>query len=362
MTCQVVSAARRFLSPTARPQLEPLGRGLINDTYRVIEGNTSWVLQRINRQVFPDPPAIMVNLRRVTEHARLARKGCPETRWRLPELIPTREGADYHEDAAGDCWRAMTYIEDTLGLPAIAEPGQAEQVGRALGWFHRLMSELPADDLHDTLPGFHVTPGYLATYDATLARCSDQVRTPELEEALIFVERCRERAAVLENAKAEGRLALHVIHGDPKLDNVLFDRRTGEAVSLIDLDTVKPGLIHYDLGDCARSSCNRARECSHPDEACFDLDLFRALLKGYGREAGGCLTGEDRDYLYDAVCLLPFELGLRFLNDHLAGDVYFKVSEPGQNLRRALGQFRLARSIESQEREIRAALTALQCN
>ena len=359
MAIQALPAARQFLSPTARPRLEPLGRGLINDTYRVIEGNTSWILQRINCQVFPDPPAIMANLRRVTEHARQARKGCPETRLRLPELIPTRDGADFYEDAAGDCWRAMTYIEETRGLPAIAELGQAEQVGRALGWFHRLMSELPAEDLHDTLPGFHVTPGYLAAFDATLAQCAGPVGTPELDEALAFVDSRRKGAAVLETAKTEGRLVLRVIHGDPKLDNVLFDRRTGEAVSLIDLDTVKPGLIHYDLGDCARSCCNRARECSPPGAACFDLDLFRALLRGYGREADACLTPGDREYLYDAVRLLPFELGLRFLNDHLAGDVYFKVSEPGQNLRRALGQFHLARSIESREQEIREALVAV---
>ena len=359
MSSQALRAVRQFLPPTARPELEPLGRGLINDTYRVMEGKTSWVLQRINRQVFPDPPAIMANLRRVTEHARQAREGCPESRWRLPELIPTRDGADYHEDAVGDCWRAMTYIEETQGLPAIAKPDQAEEVGRALGWFHRLMSELPAEDLHDTLPGFHETPGYLAAFDATLARCSGQAETLELGEALAFVDNRRERAAVLETARAEGRLALRVIHGDPKLDNVLFDRRTGEAVSLIDLDTVKPGLIHYDMGDCARSCCNRVSECSQPGAACFDLDLFRALLRGYGREAGGCLTLAEREHLYDAVRLLPFELGLRFLTDHLAGDVYFKVSEHGQNLRRALGQFQLARSIESQEREIRAALAAL---
>ena len=344
-------AAGKFARDRSSLELQPLGRGLINDTFLVSTGVFRFVLQRINRHVFPDPAAVMSNLRTVTEHVRRVHNRSNHRGWRLPELIPTLAGEDFHRDDEGACWRAITFIENSHGLPAVKEPGQAEQVGRALGRFHMLVGGLPPDSLHDTLPGFHVTPLYLARFDEMLRDAPPQPASPELREALDFVETRRPGADVLENARHSGALRLRVIHGDPKLDNVLFDNHTGQAVSLIDLDTVKPGLIHYDLGDCFRSCCNTARE-GHVDGA-FDPGIFRPILKGYLAEAADILTQHDRDYFHDAIRLLPFELGLRFLIDHLAGDVYFKVAQPGDNLIRALGQFRLARSVEAQEGEIR---------
>lgn len=352
-------AARQFATGGGQPELEPLGRGLINDTYRVRNGRDCWVLQRINRRVFPDPAAVMANLRRISDHARRVRQGCPETPWRLPEVISTRSGDDVYPDEQGEYWRAISYIDHTHGLSEIGDAGQAEQVGRALGWFHGLLADLPGDALHDTLPGFHVTPAYLARFDAVRAATPGPSDAPGLAAAISFVETHRAGAGILEQAREQGRLWPRVIHGDPKLDNVLFDNRTGRAVSLIDLDTVKPGLLHYDIGDCLRSCCNRAGECSAPGEANFDLEVFKAILSGYHRETAGLLTRDDREYLFEAIRLLPFELGLRFLTDHLAGDCYFKVREPGQNLTRALTQFSLVDSIERQAREIHRILTAM---
>lgn len=349
-------AARQFSSASSRLDLQPLGRGLINDTYLVAEGAARWVLQRINRRVFPDPVAVMANLRKVSDHALRLRKGCPESPWRLPEVIPTWAGEDTHRDERGDYWRAISYIDHARSLESFASAEQAGQVGRALGWFHGLVSELPADSLHDTLPGFHVTPLYLAGFDRVVDGLTDWPATPGLGKALAFVAARRGAADVLESAKAQGKLQPRVMHGDPKLDNVLFDTRSGQAVSLIDLDTVKPGLLHYDLGDCFRSCCNSAGEGAGQGSAAFDRRVFRAILEGYLLEAAHILTRDDRDYLFEAIRLLPFELGLRFLTDHLAGDVYFKVEKPGQNLTRALGQFRLTLDIEQQERAIRHIL------
>lgn len=344
-------AAREFTRDHTTLELQTLGRGLINDTFLVSAGADRFVLQRLNRHVFQDAAAVMSNLRKVTEHARRVQNRSNYRGWCLPELIPTRADEDFHRDDEGECWRAITFIENSHSLPAVKDSSQCEQVGRALGRFHVLVSGLPADSLHDTLPGFHVTPLYLAHFDEVLRDAPQQPYSPELSEALDFVEKRRLCADVLENAKQSGALRSRIIHGDPKLDNVLFDRHTGQAISLIDLDTVKPGLIHYDLGDCFRSCCNTAREGDM--DGAFDPGIFRPILKGYLAEAADILTQHDRDYLHDAMCLLPFELGLRFLIDHLASDVYFKVAQPGDNLIRALGQFRLARSVETQEGEIR---------
>jgi Ser/Thr protein kinase RdoA (MazF antagonist) len=340
-------------------RIEPLGRGLINDTFLASAESFRFVLQRINHRVFPEPAAVMANLRALSDHIQRLPAGARTGGWRLPGIIPTRAGEDVHRDGEGGCWRALSYIEGARSLARLADSVQAEQVGHALGRFHALASGLAPDSLHDTLPGFHIAPAYLARFDEAATRPRPEKDSAELREALDFVEARRSIIDVLEEAKRQGKLKLRVIHGDPKLDNVLFDDATGRAVSLIDLDTVKPGLIHYDLGDCLRSCCNRAGEHGGCADAGFDLDLCRTILKGYMAEARGFLTAADREYLYDAIRLLPFELGLRFLTDHLAGDVYFKVDRPGQNLHRARVQFRLAESVERQEGDIRGIIEAL---
>lgn len=348
-------AAARF-ADTPVTGVEPLGCGLINDTFLVSTAISRFVLQRLNRRVFPDPDAVMANLRVLARHVR----GLPtaaDDRLRLPDILPTRAGDDGYRDGEGGFWRALSYIDQTRTLCALADAGQAAQVGRALGQFHVLAGGIEPRLLRDTLPGFHIAPGYLARLDALAARPRCLPDPPELRAALDFVAARRDFVPVLERAKHQGRLRLRVIHGDPKLDNVLFEAQGGRAVGLIDLDTVKPGLIHYDIGDCLRSCCNRGGENSGGTG--FDLEFCRAILGGYLAEARDFLTGDDRAHLYDAIRLLPLELGVRFLADHLAGDVYFKVEAPGQNLNRALGQFRLAESVERQEDRLRALIAEL---
>ena len=181
-----------------------------------------------------------------------------------------------------------------------------------------------------------------------------------MNHCLGFVAARRVWAGVLEEARAQGRLSLSPVHGDPKVNNVLLDTATGKAVALVDLDTVKPGLVHYDIGDCLRSGCNPWGEETEQWEAVrFDPDLGRALLQGYLAGAGGFLSDHDYHYLFAAIRLIAFELGLRFFTDYLAGNVYFKASRPEHNLARALVQFKLTESIEAQEAAIRAFIRDL---
>ena len=141
---------------------------------------------------------------------------------------------------------------------------------------------------------------------------------------------------------------------------VIIYATTGRAISLVDLDTVKPGLIHYDIGDCMRSGCNPLGEETEQWEAVqFDPDIGAAILEGYLTQARRFLTAADYEYLYDSVRLLTFELGVRFFTDYLAGNVYFKVKHPEHNLQRALVQFRLTESIEAHEADIRRIIQGM---
>ncbi len=353
--------AGRFARRGKVTDIAELGSGNVNDTFLVtLEGAemSRFVLQRVNRQVFRRPELVMLNMKVTTEHIldRLRREPSDGRRREVPEVLLTGDGSDHVTGPDGSFWRAVAFIDKARSFDRIRDEDHAREVGWAVGTFHRLISDLPPDRLEDTLEGFHVTPRYLLHFDHVCGK-GKTVRTPDERYCLRFVTVRRDITPVLEEAKRLGLLKLRPIHGDPKVDNVMIDDETGRAVGMVDFDTVKPGLVQYDIGDCLRSGCNPpGEETLQWDVVRFEPDLCRAVLQGYIAEAREFLAGPDYDFIYDAVRLIAFELGLRFFTDHLEGDVYFKVRHRGQNLARALVQFRLTASIESQEPAIRAII------
>ncbi len=336
------------------------GKGNINRTFLVtmdFDGGR-FILQRINTQVFCKPDLLMHNMLISTGHMTrrmLETQLTGGRRWEVPVVIPTGAGKEYLRASDGSFWRAIGFIDGSESFAVINDCNHAQEVGYALGLFHALLADLPPESLADTLEGFHIAPRYLRHYEEVLAKCQ-LASSPELDYCIRFVGQRRDLAHVLEDAKAEGRLLLRTIHGDPKTDNVMMDVSTRQAVGIVDLDTVKPGLVHYDIGDCLRSACNLMGEDTDKWESvCFDTDVASAVLNGYSSVARGFLTKNDLDYLYDSIRLIAFELGLRFFTDYMEGDVYFRVRRPNHNLARALIQFRLTESIETQ----RAAINSI---
>ena len=360
-----VGVARQFTPQGQVLELREYGHGNVNDTFLVtVKGaaEPQFILQRLNLHVFRRPELVMGNLRIVSDHVARRLALAPKSgrrRFELPRVLLTREGRDNFIDPAGSFWRALSFIDAAETFDTIRDTGHAGEVGYALGKFHSLLSDLAPDHLSDTLPGFHLTPGYLAHYDEVLERRGARP-SPEVNYGLRFVAERRGVAPVLEDARAQGRLRLRPMHGDPKVNNVMLDPATGQAVGLVDLDTVKPGLVHYDIGDCLRSGCNpRGEETPAWETVRFEPDLCRAMLQGYLSLAQDFLAETDYAFLYDAIRLIAFELGLRFFTDHLAGNVYFKARHPEHNLARALVQFKLTESIESQAAALRAIIRDL---
>ena len=352
--------------------LVPFGTGNINDTFLAVFRNTftetQVVLQRVNRAVFTNPEAIMRNMHVLTQHghAKLEADALTDRDdrvWQMPRIVKTKDGADFVTDEDGQVWRVITRILSAHAFDTAQSPEHALECGAALGHFHYLVSDLDPAQIEDPLPGFHVTSGYLAQYDATLA--SDNARallgaSMEAKRLAKYIDERRDFAVSLERAEARGELRKRMFHGDPKVNNIMIDDFTGKGTAMIDLDTVSPGLMHVDVGDAVRSICNPAGEEElNLGKVTFDETLFSAFMKGYLKEAGSFMTDAERAYLYDAIRLLPFELGLRFFQDYLAGDRYFKVRQPGQNLNRARVQFRLCEVIEARERSIRDMLAHL---
>jgi Ser/Thr protein kinase RdoA (MazF antagonist) len=334
------------------------GSGLINDTFlcefREDIVLRKYVLQRINASVFRQPEAVMANIEAVTSHVigKLRSSGQADPERLFPSLVRTRSGSSFVRDGSGEFWRLFHFIDAGEVFDTVMDADHAFEVGRGLGMFQSLVVDLPPARLSDTLPGFHHTPRYLDEYDQS--RRVDRVgRAREAEAEAAFVDRRRSLASILTGPLAAGEIPLRVVHNDPKVNNIMIDRATRKALCMLDLDTVKPGIVHFDFGDCVRSAANPLGEDAPDIEAVrIDLSLFRAVTRGYLQEAAAFLTKREIELLPASVRVITFELGLRFLADHLRGDTYFRANYPGHNLHRARVQFRLLESIEKHERQM----------
>lgn len=326
-----------------------LGSGVINDTWLAeFHDAPSVVLQRVNRAVFTDAEAVMANIERVDAH--LAVRVRDERR--SPRLLRTRTGAAFWTDAEGGLWRAYRHIPFSVTKDVVERPWDAYQAARAFGEFQYLMSDMPPPPLVETLPGFHDTPRRLAALEAAAAADASGRRAGAAAELEWALSR-RGWAGLLTGAAARGEVPTRVVHNDTKINNVLFDSRSGVALCVIDLDTVMPGLMLYDFGDFTRTSVSPAPE----DEADLDkvevrLEVFEALAQGWREGSGAMATEAERGLMPVCGRVIAYELGLRFLADHLAGDRYFKVARPGHNLQRARCQFRLAEELARREKDL----------
>ncbi|HWT65188.1 MAG TPA: aminoglycoside phosphotransferase family protein [Terracidiphilus sp.] len=326
---------------------EPWGSGHINDTFRVTtapNGQTQHaILQRINHRVFRDPVLLMRNVERVTSHLLAKVADQPDAARRVVALIPTHSGNAYHVDAEGNTWRAYTFISGSHSYDQVESADQAFQAARAFGQFQQFLADLPAPPLGETIPNFHHTPTRFQQFQQALA--ADTANRAAQCRAEINFALAREPFA---SAFIRAGLPSRVTHNDTKLNNVLFDETTGQALCVIDLDTVMPGLAAYDFGDLVRTSTSPAAEDERDlSRVTFQLPLFEALARGYLSTAT-FLTRDERELLPTGGILITFETGLRFLADHLNGDTYFKIHRENHNLDRARTQFRLVAEMESE--------------
>jgi hypothetical protein len=326
----------------------PYGSGHINDTYCAVVDQSGtrvrYVAQRINHHIFKNPPALMENIRRVTEHLIQKSAGQPDLSRRVLTLIPARGGPAFHCDAQGNYWRVYLFIEKARTFDAVETAQQAFQAAKAFGQFQKLLSDLPAPRLHDTIPDFHHTPKRFAALEKAIE--ADVANRAQLaKDEIAFALHRKAATSVLLDAHLPER----VTHNDTKFNNVMLDDATGEGICVIDLDTVMPGLALYDFGDMVRTTTSPAKEDERDlTKVTMQFPMFEALARGYLSTAD-FLTAAEKKLLPFSGKLITFEIGLRFLTDFLAGDTYFKVHRDGHNLDRCRTQFKLVQSIEEQE-------------
>ena len=348
----VRSVAQQFQIHGDFLRAEPYGSGHINDTYCVYFSQAGklarHVFQRINHNIFKNPKALMENIQRVTVH--LARKISSERNagQRALTVILTCEGRAYGQDKEGNYWRAYNFIEKARTYDAVKNTQQAFEAAKAFGCFQKCLADLPAPRLHDTIPDFHHTPKRFIALEKAIE--ADAVNRAKLAQREIdFALKHKAICGVLLDAKLPER----VTHNDTKLNNVMLDDATSEGVCVIDLDTVMPGLALYDFGDMVRTTTSPAKEDETDlSKVTMQFPMFEALARGYLASASGFLTKQERQLLAFSGKLITFEIGLRFLADFLAGDIYFKVHRENHSLDRCRTQFKLVESIEQQEEQM----------
>jgi Ser/Thr protein kinase RdoA (MazF antagonist) len=355
----VGDAARAFEIGGEFVAASPYGSGHINDSYcAVFQRNgapSRYLLQRINHHVFKNPVVLMENIARVTRHLAAQVSGHPDRCRRVLTLIPSREGGVLHVDAGGNYWRAYKFIEKATTYDAVESPRQAFEAAKAFGEFQRMLADLPAPRLHDTIPDFHHTPKRFEAFEKAVA--SDVAGRAKLARAEIEFALARKPLA---RVLLDAGLPERVTHNDTKINNVLLDDATGEGACVIDLDTVMPGLAAYDFGDMVRTAtCPAPEDERDLSKVHMQFPLFEALARGYLTSARSFLTGAEKESLAVAGKLITFEIGIRFLTDYLSGDTYFKVHREGHNLDRCRTQFKLHESIEQQEDRMRGLLESI---
>ena len=329
------------------------GCGHINDTYCVLcqpqEGDcVRFILQGLSSAAFPHPEELMENFVRITDYLRerIRENGGDPARETL-SLLPTRDGKPYFTDAAGKVWRVMPFIEGTDCFQR-ATPELFAASARSFGHFQYLLRDFPAGTLHEPIAHFHDTEDRFKKFLA--AREADRMqRAASVAEEIQFVLDREADCSVALQALREGKLPLRVTHNDTKLNNILIDRKTGEGICVIDLDTTMPGLSINDFGDSIRFGANHSAEDEKDlSKVNFDIELYEIYAKNFIAGAQGGLTEAELAYLPWGARLMTLECGIRFLTDYLDGDRYFHISYPEQNLDRCRTQFKLVRDMEQQ--------------
>lgn len=328
------------------------GQGHINDTFLLIfdmygMGRLQIILQRINTDVFPHTDRLMENVIGVTSflHKKIEAAGGDPFRETLT-LIPDGAGRCYYVDADGDYWRAYQFITDATCYERVRRPDDFYESARMFGTFQRQLADYPITSLHEIIPGFHDTRMRFSQFKKALEEdvCG---RVREAEEEISDADSFAWLCDIFPPLIASGELPLRVTHNDTKLNNLMFDNRTGKGLCIIDLDTVMPGLLAYDFGDAIRFGANTAAEDETDlSRVSLDFELYRMYANGFVSGCGDIMTERERKLLPESALVMTYECGLRFLSDYLSGDVYFKTDYPRHNLDRCRTQFALLKDME----------------
>lgn len=329
--------------------INSLGDGFINDTFiiRTAGDAPDYILQRKNRNIFPDIPGMMENIRKVTEHIRrrvIAEGGDPMRE--AMTVVPTYDGKLYHIDSQGDYWAVTVFIADTVAYNKADSLELARKGGEGIGKFQAQLADF-TEPLAETIKGFHNIRHRFVQWDEALKRDAAG-RVKDLQTEIGWIESRRAEMLDFWKLVEEGTIPTRVTHNDTKINNILFNKE-GEVLCAIDLDTVMNSTSLNDFGDAIRSYTNTGDEDDRDlSRVSMSIEMFQAYTEGYLSQRASQLSQPEIDYLAFSARYITYEQVLRFLMDYIDGDLYYKIKYPEHNLVRTHAQYKLLQSMEEQ--------------
>ena len=346
--------AAKFQLEGTVDRVDQMGEGFINDTFIIRtteEYAPDYLLQRKNKRIFTNVPAMMGNIETVCTHIKqkIIGKGGDPMREAMT-VIPAVDGKLYFQDDEGEYWAVCVFISDTIAYQSAKTPELAYQGGKGIGLFQSMVSDLDKP-LTDILPGFHNIRYRFNQWDAVLAK--DPVgRKAKLAKEISWIETRRDEMLGFWQLVESGEIPTRVTHNDTKINNILFDLN-GEVLCVIDLDTVLNSTCLNDFGDAMRSYTNTgAEDDENLDAVSCDISIFEGFTRGYLSQAVSFLTEKELEYLAFSAKYITYEQVLRFLMDYIDGDNYYKIKHPEHNYQRTLAQYKLLTSMEEQYDEM----------
>lgn len=329
------------------------GSGHINDTFLLLYqigkmGRLKVILQRMNRNVFPKPIELMENVLGVTSflYKKIEEAGGDPMRETL-NVIPAADGLPYYVDEEGEYWRSYVYITDASSYDMAESHEDFYQSAYSFGKFQSMLSDYPAETLHETIEKFHDTRNRFAVFKQAV-KADIMGRAGEVQEEIQFALAREADACLFSEMLDRKELPLRVTHNDTKLNNIMIDNVSRKGICVVDLDTVMPGLAMYDFGDSIRSGASTGAEDEKDlSKISCDMELFEVYTKGFLEGCGDKLTEKEIELLPMGAKIMTYECGIRFLTDYLQGDTYFKIHRPEHNLDRTRTQFKLVADMEA---------------
>lgn len=344
---QLTEITAHFCLKGCVSNIQPLGNGLINDTYKVETAgdDPDYVLQRINHHIFQDVELLQSNIEAVTQHIRtkLEQAGETDIDRKVLKFMPTPEGKTYWFDGES-YWRISIFIPNAKTYDTV-NAKFSYCAGKAFGHFQAMLADLDTP-LGETIPDFHnIEFRVKQLHDAVAA---DAVgRLAEVQDLVNELENRAGYMCQSERMYREGVLPKRICHCDTKVNNMMFDEN-GNVLCVIDLDTVMPSFIFSDYGDFLRTAANTGDEDDKDlSRVGFNMEIFKAFTKGYLESAKAFLTPVEIKNLPYAVELFPYMQTVRFLTDYINGDTYYKTMYPDHNKVRSYAQFELLKSVEA---------------
>ena len=326
-------------------QLEPISTGHINDTYKVTcSGGRQYLLQKINHYVFKYVDVLINNIDTVTNYLRSQQsKGLYPKEMQVLRLIDTKENTLYYHAADDSYWRVYDFV-NAKSFDIASTPEQAILGGKAFGLFSASLANIEMSGIGETIKKFHDIDFRLDNLKTAIKK-NPKNRKAEVQEEIDYVLSISDEMHSIKWAGEKGEIPKRVLHNDTKYNNLLFNEQN-EPISIVDLDTIMPGYIHYDFGDAVRTMASTLEEDDpNYEDVTINMEMFKAFSKGFLSELKDTLNAKEISLLPNAIAFMAYIMGTRFLTDYIEGDIYYKIKRPSHNLDRCRNQLHFVKEV-----------------